>query len=264
MIDSIKRIAEGVIESGKQCSVYTGEITSIAPLIIKISDELSLSTQLVVTGRVQTMLNDGDLIVGNSVALLRYQGGQNFLVMDEMDATTPNDWDSMAVINLQNHMEDLIKHITPAERTLWNENADNVPLQNHISDNVRHIFDWERTAWNEAVSNIPLNNHIADNVKHVTGDERTAWAKNVVDLDTHIGDQIKHITSEMIKMKSGSADLKESVYYKKQEVKGRNCASGLPEKVTIAPQDISFAIQPVLHAIVEAIISVLEIGRAHV
>ena len=154
MIDGIKRIAEGVIESGKQCSVYTGEITSITPLIIKISDELSLSTQLVVTGRVQTMLNDGDLIVGNSVALLRYQGGQNFLVMDGMDATTPDDWDSMAVINLQNHMEDLIKHITPAERLLWNQNADNVPLANHSSDDV-HIFDWERTAWNEPFNTGP-------------------------------------------------------------------------------------------------------------
>ncbi len=84
MIDSIKRIAEGVIESGKQCNVYTGEITSLTPLIVAISPKLSLSKQLIATGRVQGLIDSGGLTIGDKVALLRYQGGQNFLIIDGM------------------------------------------------------------------------------------------------------------------------------------------------------------------------------------
>ncbi len=103
---------------------------------------------------------------------------------------------------------------------------------------------------------ISLSGIVASRTIPFAGDKMDEAIRTYV--EKKYGLQIGLRIAEMIKMKSGSADLKESVYYKKQEVKGRNCASGLPEKVTIAPQDISFAIQPVLHAIVEAVISVLE------
>lgn len=65
-------------------------------------------------------------------------------------------------------------------------------------------------------------------------------------------------TAEMLKIKSGSADLGQSVYYDKQPIKARDLKSGLPKTVTIEPQVISAAIQSSLNQIIVAIGSVLE------
>lgn len=86
LIDQIKTISTGAVEAGKPCNVYTGEITSLTPLIVAISPKLSLSKQLIATGRVQGLIDSGGLTIGDKVALLRYQGGQNFLIIDGMDA----------------------------------------------------------------------------------------------------------------------------------------------------------------------------------
>ena len=103
---------------------------------------------------------------------------------------------------------------------------------------------------------ISLSGIVASKAIPIAGDKMDEAIRSYIEKKYAVS--ISLSVAEVIKIKSGSADLKESVYYKKQEIKGRDCKSGLPKKITIVPEDISFAIQPALTDIVNAVISVLE------
>lgn len=67
-------------------------------------------------------------------------------------------------------------------------------LQNHINDKVRHIVADERTKWNKNVTD--LEEHKGDSVAHISPDERSSWNKNIQDLDTHKKDTEVHVAAD--------------------------------------------------------------------
>ncbi|MCL1880852.1 MAG: DUF2577 domain-containing protein [Oscillospiraceae bacterium] len=76
----IKTAAVDAVEAEKPVCVMYGTIRQVSPLTIDISDRLILS------GGQLSVISDVSLSVGDSVALLREQGGQRFVVFGKLSS----------------------------------------------------------------------------------------------------------------------------------------------------------------------------------
>lgn len=77
LLVAVKKSALEAIEAAKPVNVVYGKVTSVSPLIINIEQKLNLSeAQLVLTR------SASELVTGDSVILLRVQGGQKYVVLD--------------------------------------------------------------------------------------------------------------------------------------------------------------------------------------
>lgn len=105
MVDAVKMATDNMIESKKLTGVYQGLVVETGPLKIKIDQKLSISgKQIVLTDAVQdhdveitlhgitdsdgdslsgktTITFHKDLQIGETVLLVRRQGGQQFMVV---------------------------------------------------------------------------------------------------------------------------------------------------------------------------------------
>lgn len=84
LIELIKEIAVNAVEATKPAGIYTGRVTDLEPLTVQITPKMVLSKQLMITNTVQTLIDDGELKVGDKVTLDRVQGGQRFRVTDKL------------------------------------------------------------------------------------------------------------------------------------------------------------------------------------
>ncbi len=73
----IKRAASEAVENSKPVIVVSGNVESIEPLEIRISQKLILSTDHLISTNNLSLLSLED-----KVALLRVQGGQKYIVLD--------------------------------------------------------------------------------------------------------------------------------------------------------------------------------------
>lgn len=84
LVNLIKKIALEVFVSSKPVNINFGTVKSVAPIIeINIEQKVILtSNQLVITEK--TIDIDNPLEIGDTVALIREQGGQRYLVLDKV------------------------------------------------------------------------------------------------------------------------------------------------------------------------------------
>ena len=80
----IKKIAIEAIQASKPTTILFGDVTSVSPLRIRISQLLELSPATLI----QTTTVKDKLAVGDEVILIRQQGGQKYLVLDKYEVTT--------------------------------------------------------------------------------------------------------------------------------------------------------------------------------
>ena len=80
MTDLIKKIALEVVETSNPVKIVFGTMLSTSPLKIKIDQKLTLgSTNLIIPKSV----SDDPLVTGDSVIMIRMQGGQQYVVIDK-------------------------------------------------------------------------------------------------------------------------------------------------------------------------------------
>ncbi|ANY76634.1 hypothetical protein BBD41_19240 [Paenibacillus ihbetae] len=94
MLDIIKKASLSAVGSTNPVSVLYGTVTSVNPLEVNVDQRFSLTEDFLVIGESMTeyKLNiDGQdvlirkgLELGDTVLLLRYQGGQTYLVLDRL------------------------------------------------------------------------------------------------------------------------------------------------------------------------------------
>lgn len=78
-IDSlIGRIATLAVENTSPCAVLSGTVVSLSPLEVSVEQRLTLGEKQLFTGKRLA----GELCQGDSVLLLRAQGGQKYYVLD--------------------------------------------------------------------------------------------------------------------------------------------------------------------------------------
>jgi Protein of unknown function (DUF2577). len=105
LLDAIKMAGKGVNEASKPVELTSGQVTSISPLAVKIDQKLTIPEKLLiltdaardyhteitlagltdsggdsVSGRSVVMIHNA-LRVGESVLLLRMQGGQKYMII---------------------------------------------------------------------------------------------------------------------------------------------------------------------------------------
>ena len=79
----IKKIAIDAIHASKPTTICFGDVVSVNPLSIRISQLLTLSpSTLILTSTVKDKL-----AVGDEVILIRQQGGQKYLVLDKYEVS---------------------------------------------------------------------------------------------------------------------------------------------------------------------------------
>lgn len=82
-VDLVKRAAVEAVQAKKPLELRFGSITGISPLSVKVEEKLTLTSEfLIVPQRLS------DLELGDSVALLRVQGGGRYLVLDRLGGST--------------------------------------------------------------------------------------------------------------------------------------------------------------------------------
>jgi len=94
MLDIIKKASLSAVGSTNPVAVLYGTVTSMNPLEVNVDQRFSLTEDFLVIGESMTeyRLNiDGrdvlirkGLEIGDTVLLLRYQGGQTYLVLDRL------------------------------------------------------------------------------------------------------------------------------------------------------------------------------------
>lgn len=81
MLDVIKQAALDVIEASNPVAIQFGTVSSISPLEISVDQRLILSEAFLIVP--ESIVSVG-LAQGDSVLLLRVQGGQQFVVLDKV------------------------------------------------------------------------------------------------------------------------------------------------------------------------------------
>jgi hypothetical protein len=80
LLQTVKMAAIEAVEATKPCAVVYGKVKTKSPLTINVDQKLNLtSTFLVVTDSAKDNINAGD-----TVAMIRIQGGQQYLVLDKV------------------------------------------------------------------------------------------------------------------------------------------------------------------------------------
>lgn len=81
LVETIKRAAIDAVEATKPVRIYFGEVMDTDPLKINVEQKMILGeNQLILT---RTVFDEG-LAAGSRVILIRIQGGQKFIVMDNL------------------------------------------------------------------------------------------------------------------------------------------------------------------------------------
>jgi hypothetical protein len=104
-------------------------------------------------------------------------------------------------VDLQNHKDDVIRHITGEERTAWNSKynkpAGGIPLT-HLEAFVQEVI-------NTSASDAELQEHVNDEVSHITNGERLTWNAKYLkpstgvpetDLDTNVQSKINQAATK--------------------------------------------------------------------
>nr|DAT41789.1 MAG TPA: Protein of unknown function (DUF2577) [Caudoviricetes sp.] len=81
LVETIKRAAIDAVEATKPVRIYFGEVMDTDPLKINVEQKMILGeNQLILT---RAVFDEG-LAAGSRVILIRIQGGQKFIVMDNL------------------------------------------------------------------------------------------------------------------------------------------------------------------------------------
>lgn len=81
LLDSIKQAAAGTIEDSNPVAIHFGTITQQNPLEVNVDQRLILSEDFFVLGEDVRQKN---LRTGDTLLLLRVQGGQSYVVLDRV------------------------------------------------------------------------------------------------------------------------------------------------------------------------------------
>ena len=81
MIQTIKKAALDAVEASKPMNVLFGTVTSTKPMLVKIDQKLTLNQNFLLITKTAKEL---PLVTGDSVILLRVQGGQKYLILDKV------------------------------------------------------------------------------------------------------------------------------------------------------------------------------------
>lgn len=103
LIDIIKRAALDVMDNSQMSDIRLGEVTSVSPLAVKLTHQLTVPSSILVvpehltdrTIKITVHNEDGTdenkeitirnaLVIGDRVALLRKQGGQLYFILDRI------------------------------------------------------------------------------------------------------------------------------------------------------------------------------------
>lgn len=81
LVETIKKAAIDAVEATKPVRIYFGEVMDTDPLKINVEQKMILGeNQLILT---RAVFDEG-LAAGSRVILIRIQGGQKFIVMDNL------------------------------------------------------------------------------------------------------------------------------------------------------------------------------------
>lgn len=80
----LQEIASNAVKGDKPVAVVFGTVTNTSPLSVKISDLLELPSATLI----QTSVVKNQLASGDSVILLRQQGGQKYIILDKYEVAT--------------------------------------------------------------------------------------------------------------------------------------------------------------------------------
>lgn len=79
-LETVKRIAIGAFRSTKPVEVVVGKVKIVDPLAVSVESALTLKGDFLI----KTEKGCKDLDKGDSVVLLRVQGGQKYVVLDKV------------------------------------------------------------------------------------------------------------------------------------------------------------------------------------
>lgn len=82
-IDTFKKICLDTIDSSKPVSLFFGTVSSTDPFTVSLEQKLSLSSSQLIFCQM-SLTEDFSLEVGDTLALLRQQGGQKYLIIDKV------------------------------------------------------------------------------------------------------------------------------------------------------------------------------------
>lgn len=82
MLETIKMVAFNAVKESKPCEIKFGTVVSTSPLKINMEQKIILEEPcLILTSNVK---DEKTIKSGDSVILLRVQGGQKFIVLDRI------------------------------------------------------------------------------------------------------------------------------------------------------------------------------------
>lgn len=98
LIQLIKRVAMDAVDNHQMCDLRYGKVVSVSPLKVKITNQLTIPSSVLVVpehltdrdvsvtidGEVKTIMVHNTLNIGDNVALLRKQGGQSYFILDRI------------------------------------------------------------------------------------------------------------------------------------------------------------------------------------
>ena len=101
LIALIKEAAMNAVDNAQMCDLRFGEVVSISPLKVRVTNNLTIPSSLLIVperltnhtvtanvsceyGGTKTMTIYGALKIGDKVALLRKQGGQSYFILDRI------------------------------------------------------------------------------------------------------------------------------------------------------------------------------------
>ena len=76
LVQSMKKAAVEAVEAGAPSAPFVGTVSSAQPLRVRLNQRLTLSGERLVFQRNQRVPEEGD-----TLALLRFEGGQRYLVL---------------------------------------------------------------------------------------------------------------------------------------------------------------------------------------
>ena len=82
LLKLIKNIVAETVKASKPMMIVRGTVTSVDPLVIRLSEKLTLTKEFLLFGR---NVKKEKLEINNKLLLLRQQGGQKYYVIDILE-----------------------------------------------------------------------------------------------------------------------------------------------------------------------------------
>lgn len=86
LVELIKEIAVNAVRAEEPMGMDHGVVKSVDPLVIDMGDYTIEDDLLVVTGRIRELIDKDKLKPGDAVLCLKDQGGDDWTVMDTVEA----------------------------------------------------------------------------------------------------------------------------------------------------------------------------------